>query len=66
MNLTSKTPTSHLVDAPPFKDSQQLAIPSNPSIYIKIFLAYLNVDKNLTMGITLVPKRNNKTMQHHK
>jgi hypothetical protein len=48
-----------------FKDSQQLAIPSNPSIYIKIF-GLLNVDENLTMAVTLIPKRNNKTIQHHK
>jgi hypothetical protein len=65
MNLSSETPTSHLVDAPLFKDSQQLAIRRTLEFIFKI-LAYLNVDENLTMAVTLIPKRNNKTMQYHK
>jgi hypothetical protein len=64
VNLTSETPTSYLVDATLSKDSQQLAIPPNCSSF-KI-LAYLNVNENLTRCVTLIPKRNNKTMQHHK
>jgi hypothetical protein len=66
VNLTSKTPTSYLVDVALSKDSQQLAIPPNRSSFVFKILAYLNVNENLRMCVTLIPKRNNKTMQHHK